>query len=123
MVCQPAMKEIHIGADFSETPVGRYPTDGSFNGQTFRETMLVPALKAALESREKVEVWIDDAEGYGSSFLEESFGGLVRVEGFKEPDLKNTLCIRLEDKVFEIYNVLIWRYIRDAQRILDANKK
>lgn len=62
------MKRINIGKDFSDTPWGRYHDDGPVSGERFREEFLKPALKEG----EKVCVSIDDAEGYGSSFLDEA---------------------------------------------------
>src|SRR5690625_6707889 len=63
-----------IATGFSEFPAGRYPKDGPHNGETFRTEVLVPLL----ESHETVIVDLDGTDGYGSSFLEEAFGGLVR---------------------------------------------
>jgi hypothetical protein len=68
------MTTINVGRDFSRYPAGRYEKDGPHSGQAFREQLLVPALMSGGE----VRVELDDALGYGSSFLEEAFGGLVR---------------------------------------------
>jgi len=75
--------KISIAHDFSVVPLGRFPDDSAYNGTTFREELLVPALKG----KEPVQIDLDGVEGYGSSFLEESFGGLVRVHGFKPADV------------------------------------
>jgi len=66
---------------FSATPYGRYSTDGPSNGETFRTKRLTPLLKNP--EVEEVRVYLDSVRPgyeYGSSFLEESFGGLIRVE-------------------------------------------
>ncbi|WP_193213632.1 STAS-like domain-containing protein [Luteolibacter marinus] len=106
------MKRICIGGDFSPTPIGRYPSDGESCGENFRKRFLVPALREA----ERVEVVIDDVEGYGSSFLEEAFGGLIRKEGFKISDLREKLKIVCHDEDFKIYEMLITKYISDASK-------
>ena len=80
---------IDIGRDFSDVPSGRFPEDGEFNGQRFRRELLVPALR----NHDKVFVDIDHTEGYGSSFLEEAFGGLVRDEGFPNEELTKKMVI------------------------------
>ena len=80
-------KTIVIGTDFSDTPGGRYFDDGPFSGQRFREEFLIPALK----NNDNVVVDISGVEGYGSSFLEEVFGGLVRSNAFT----KEELCAKL----------------------------
>jgi len=106
------MKEIDIGKDFSVTPMGRYhPSDGPNTGERFRNEYLLPALRGG----EKVSVRIDQVEGYGSSFLEESFGGLVRVCGFNATDLKKNLTIISQDPDYNIYIDIIWRYIDRAK--------
>jgi hypothetical protein len=85
---------INVGRDFSRYPAGRYKSDGPYNGEKFREEFLLPALRGGAE---KVVVEFNDARGYGSSFLEEAFGGLVRA-GFDAQDLFNRLDMRSNDK-------------------------
>lgn len=60
--------------DFTKYPGPRYKALGSNSGEEFRETYLIPALK----TDPKVSVNLDGVLGYGSSFLEEIFGGMVR---------------------------------------------
>jgi hypothetical protein len=88
-----ARKVIKVATDYSTEPFGRYPQDGNSNGTDFREKWLKPAL----DSNELVTVDFDGAEGYGSSFLEESFGGLVRLCGFTATDLHKKLRLVSED--------------------------
>ena len=71
-------KKLNIATDFSKYPGGRFVDDGPFSGQLFREDFLAPLLVA----NEKIEINMDGVRGYGSSFLEEAFGGLVR-KGFE----------------------------------------
>lgn len=69
------MKTISLARDFTKFPAGRYKDDGPYSGELFRERYLAPAL----ESDEAIVIDLDGARGYGSSFLEEAFGGLVRL--------------------------------------------
>ena len=78
------MKRIELAKDFSRYPAGRYNEDGPYSGQAFREKFLEPNI----DSEETITIVLDGARGYGSSFLEEAFGGLVR-KGFS-PDLVNS---------------------------------
>jgi hypothetical protein len=91
--------KIRIATDFSKVPAGRYVTDGNVSGQVFREKMLVPALSQGAH----VVVDLDGTEGYGSSFLEESFGGLIRNHGFTLAQLRD----QLELKSFEDPSLLV----------------
>ena len=65
---------INIAREYSRFPAGRYRTDGPYSGERFRDEVLVPALRRGGQ----VEVELDGTAGYGSSFLEEAFGGLIR---------------------------------------------
>ena len=69
------MRTIKVAEEFSRYPAGRFTQDGPYSGEAFRRRFLEPALRSA----EQIVVDMDGARGYGSSFLEEAFGGLVRV--------------------------------------------
>lgn len=100
-------KMISIANDFSKYPAGRYYNDGPFPGQKFREEVLVPAL----EKNTKVTVNIDGTRGFGSSFLEEAFGGLVRTHKYTLKTLEEKLEITGS---LETYKMRIWQYIKEA---------
>lgn len=100
------MKTIHLANDFSPTPAGRYRSDGPYSGQAFREDLLVPNLALG-----EVEVVMDGGEGYGSSFLEEAFGGLVRVEGMKKSRVHQVLRVKSDDQALIEE---IWEYVDSA---------
>lgn len=68
------MTTIRIATDFSRHPAGRFIADGPYSGEAFRKNFLEKPLLAG----EVVIVELDGTRGYGSSFLEEAFGGLVR---------------------------------------------
>lgn len=70
---------INLVEDFHTTPYGRYEElDGDGAGDRFRKEFLAPALR----QHEKVHVNLDGYNRYGRSFLDEAFGGLIRVENF-----------------------------------------
>jgi hypothetical protein len=69
------VKTISIANDFTKFPAGRFKDDGPYSGELFRERFLAPALS----TDEQLVIDLDGARGYGSSFLEEAFGGLVRL--------------------------------------------
>lgn len=107
-------KTINIEKDFSQFPSGRFFSDGPYSGEAFREKYLVPALKEA----DTVTVQIDGTRGYGSSFLEEAFGGLIRENGFSGNEIKEKLTIETKSIGFEIFKEAIWEYIEDAKEIV-----
>ncbi|ELE7135197.1 STAS-like domain-containing protein [Vibrio harveyi] len=61
--------------DFTKYPGPRYIALGDNSGEKFREEFLIKTLKEDPE----VRVNLDGVLGYGSSFLEEIFGGVVRA--------------------------------------------
>lgn len=106
------METINIKTDFSAVPIGRYSADSDVSGEKFREKLLKPKLKE-LGNGEKLKIDINDVAGYGSSFLEEAFGGLVRSKDFSKQELHDKLEI-IADEVYEMYSELIWEYIDNA---------
>lgn len=103
------MTNIRI-ADYTKFPGGRYRRHGNGSGEEFRETILGPAL----ESENKVTVYLDDVAGYPASFLEEAFGGLVREKGYSLVELERVLTIKAENDLYSVYSDLAWEYIQDA---------
>lgn len=100
-------------SDFSRYPGPRYRADGPYSGQEFREQHLGPALRAAIAQGGVVIVELDDVAGYGSSFLEEVFGGLVR-EGFNRSTLNRHLQVVARTSRFQHHRVRALRYMADA---------
>lgn len=87
-----AAKIINIAHNFSRFPAGRYKSDGPFSGELFRDDFLVPVLKSGTP----VSLELDGVRGYGSSFLEEVFGGLVRL-GYSSQELTRLISLRCSD--------------------------
>jgi len=99
---------ISISKDFSPTPAGRYyPQDGDFPGELFRDTILVPSLKKYA----KTIVNLDNDSGYGSSFIDEAFGGLLRESKFSRQYLREHLFLQAPE-----YNMI---YVDEAIRDMD----
>lgn len=105
-------KKITIGVDFTQTPIGRYRDDGPYSGQVFREDVLMPALR----ENDKVIIDLAGVEGYGSSFLEEVFGGVIRSGEFTAEVLRSKLSIISSDPVMSIYVDFAKEYMHNAIR-------
>lgn len=99
--------------DFTRYPGPRYRRDGPYSAEQFREEHLEPRLREAIENGETLAVVLDGVSGYGSSFLEETFGGLVR-RGFGEDALDDHLQIVNLTPRFEHHKLRAEQYIKDA---------
>ena len=76
--------KINIARDFSKNTGIRFKKEGAFSGEKFREDLLIPKYVEALEKNVKLEINLDETEGFAASFLEESFGGLGRLHDPEE---------------------------------------
>ncbi|TXM65790.1 STAS-like domain-containing protein [Methylobacterium sp. WL120] len=106
-------RTLSIEAEFTRYPGPRYRKDGPYSGEEFREVLLEPRLKQAIYSHEKLEVILDKVSGYGSSFLEEAFGGLVRC-GFTKKQITENLEIVADTPRFTHHKLRALSYIDDA---------
>ncbi|WP_158089090.1 STAS-like domain-containing protein [Cognaticolwellia mytili] len=114
------MINIDIARDFSEKPFGRFqfatdqhPSDGKWTGDRFRNEQLLPVFR---ESKDKIEVLLDNVDrGFGSSFFDEAFGGLIRA-GIPFQEIKDRLFIITND---ESYYDEIWEYITEAHQKME----
>lgn len=75
------MITINIAKDFSTTPGLRYRHQSDFSGEQFREELLAPKFEEVLKAKDRLQVILDGTNGYTTSFLDESFGGLARDKG------------------------------------------
>ncbi len=100
------LKTINVAKDFSRYPAGRFTSDGPFSGEQFRNEILIPALKSGAH----IIVELDGTRGYGSSFLEEAFGGLIRA-GFTRKEIGSKIAYSSSD---ESLPVEILSYLDDA---------
>ena len=101
---------INIAKDFTRTPGTRYKRNSDFSGEMFRDEVLLPNLK---ENRQ-VTVILDGTAGYTRSFLEEAFGGLVRVGKLSKETIESLLEIKAEDPAYELYKDFATQAIEQA---------
>lgn len=107
---------LSIASSFSKFPAGRSKEDGPFNGARFRDEILIPALKDAAASGDKLVVELDGVVGYSSSFLEEVFGGVARSRSLPADVLKKALIIKATDVAYEPAKLDAEGYLADAIR-------
>ena len=99
---------VYVAQEFSKYPSGRTVKDSRFSGDEFRKRFLTDALRA----KKDVYVHLDGVLGYGSSFLDQAFGGLRRFDEIPIEDIKSHLHVvtKYPDLDFEI-----WSFIDSAQ--------
>jgi hypothetical protein len=87
------VKEINIAKQWSKSPTGRYRSDGKSNGTDFRDRFLVLDLKVY----DLFRIDLDGTDGYGSSFLDEAFAGLVREKHISKADFKKRFHFKSDE--------------------------
>ncbi len=110
--------KIVIAKDFSDTPGGRKISEGEFSGELFRQQLLLPKYEEAVKKNDKLEIDFDGAFGYPPSFLDEAFGGLVKILN-KKNILENIVIISNDDLTIERR---IKKYIADAEKEIMGGK-
>lgn len=103
---------VNIATDFSRTPGVRYESEGEFSGEKFRKEILLPMYNEAQKQKLKLKVVLDGTAGLGTSFLEESFGGLIREDGVDYYMLIKTLVLVSEENPDYIDEIN--EYMKDA---------
>jgi len=101
---------IAIAKDFAPTPGPRLIEEGDFSGELFRTRVLRPLFEKAIAQSETILVDLDGTEGYATSFLEESFGGLARI--YTSEDVAKVLRFKSEDEPFLVEEIV--GYIKNA---------
>ena len=99
---------IDVAKDFTDRPFGRYRDDGERSAEIFRDDILAPAIR----KHDHVTVDLGGTNSYGSSFLEEAFGGLVRA-GFTRDVLEEKLTI-LHDRLPSVVEE-VKMYMKEAE--------
>ncbi len=94
---------ISVARDLSYFPAGRFKTDGIHSGEAFREFLVTK-----LNQNDTVTVSLNNTLGFGSSWLEEAFGGLVLKDRFTAADLHRKLTIQADDTTLITE---VWSYI------------
>lgn len=106
---------IDIVKEFTDKPGARYESQGSNSGEKFRDTILYPKFLESLNKNEELVVDLDGGYGYGSSFLEESFGGLVRrLKKENNENYKKVANIKIISNDNKLWIEKINAYIQEA---------
>jgi len=100
--------------DFSIVPGTRKKDEGknAHSGEEFREDYLIPKFKEAIKDKKKLTVNLDGTIGYGTSWLEEVFGGLAR--NFGKAQVNSILEFISEEEPYLIDDIK--HYIEHAEK-------
>ncbi len=102
--------KIEVAKVFSKTPGARSPDEGAYSGEEFLASILGPAFEESVQRKEKLIVDLDGTEGYATSFLEASFGGLARRYGIN--DVISVLVLVSKEEPYLVEEIV--RYVRQA---------
>lgn len=104
--------KINVVKDFSPTPGPRYISEGKFSGELFRQQVLFPTVAEAIEKNVPFEVNLDGTAGFATSFLEESFGGLIRIHKLSYDKILSLMTLISKEEEYLIDDVK--EYLNDA---------
>lgn len=107
------VKVFTTGNGLPEFPGGRFRKEGPNSGEEFRDDHLVPAIKDD-QHYDRVQVVFDGVAGFGSSFLDEAFGGLVRKHQLSRECLGARLDISAGEDDLKDYVDKAQEYIEQA---------
>ena len=107
--------KLSIAKEFTTAPGPRYIREGKHSGEAFRVSLLLLRVREAIDAKEKLTIDLDGTSGYGTSFLEEAFGGLIRYNSFT----LNQLDALLEFNSTEEPDLIdeINEYLREAEDV------
>jgi hypothetical protein len=107
--------KISVVSNFFAFPGGRFEKNGPGSGEAFRETVLVPALKNAMQHGHRLIVNLDGVLGYPASFLDEAFGGLIRYAGFSNAEVNQYLVVEALSPHLSVYVDLANQFMSEAK--------
>ena len=110
----PKMK-LKISSEFHKAPGPRYRSEGNHSGEEFRTTILCPRVREALDKKVQLLIDLDGTYGFGTSFLEEAFGGLIRNDKFSLWELNSVLSFVSEEEPDLIDEVMTYMKEADSE--------
>lgn len=104
-------KYFSIAKEFSRTPGPRLKEEGDYSAELFLEIILADLFDKVIKNKQKLVIDLDGTEGYATSFLEGTFGGLAR--GFTPKVTLKHLEVVSARQPFLVDEIL--EYIKKAQ--------
>ena len=113
------MRELQydVAKEYYPRPMGRFRKDGSHSGQRFREEVLLPFFKSLRDApNQQLVLNFNGVSMTSSSYLDESFGGLIRTNGYTKDDLMRHLVLIVDEDLKELITDRVTKYINDAEK-------
>ncbi len=98
---------------FTRKPGPRKIGEGDNSGELFR-AKLYPMVLDAIAQNKKIVIDLDGVLGYGTSFLEEMFGGLIRENKISYNEIKNRLTFISKEEPYLVEDIN--GYLLDAAK-------
>lgn len=95
--------------DWTRTPGPRYGGWGEYSGEQYRKDVVAPAFRECLSRNKTLTVDLEGPRGYGPSWLDEAFAGLINKEGFNKKDVLRLLELESPTRPW---------FIEDAMRLI-----
>lgn len=108
--------DLCIAREFSAYPAGREASDGEYNARRFMNELLVPRLRQAIQTDAKLEVNLEGLLACGSSFLDGSFGQIMRERIFSPKEVEGHIDIVAASPRYRRYIDAAKRYMQDAEK-------
>lgn len=106
-----------IAEEYTPYPAGRNIQDGPGSGEGFRNELLKLIERKQERGLRKIKLIMDNTFGYGSSFLDEAFGGLIRESQYSKALINETFEFITNDPVLIKQ---IQGYMADAEKLKQA---
>jgi hypothetical protein len=106
---------LSIAEEFSRTPGPRSKKEGPFSAEEFWEK-LVSRFENAMKTGGKLLIDMDGAAGYGTSFIDGTFGGLARQ--YTTDVVKQFLDVKCDQDTVILEEV--WENINNPYRDADS---
>ncbi|WP_029285359.1 STAS-like domain-containing protein [Pedobacter sp. R20-19] len=95
---------IKFARQFTRKPGPRKIEEGDNSGELYRKQLLI-LVKQAIDEDKKLIIDLDGVLGYGTSFLEEMFGGLIRNNHIPYEQLSKRLSFISYEEPFLIDDI------------------
>lgn len=100
--------------DWTSTPGPRFGRLGDFSGEEYRKEIVLPKFRQCLENNEQLEIDLEGPRGYGPSFLDEAFAGLITYEGYTLDEVNRTLVLSSPTRPW---------FLKDAKQLIENASK